>query len=103
MPTDCTRRSFFGVLGALCALPILGQVVSQPQARRPVLYGDGVHDDTVALQAWFDGKPVFWANSGERVGTHLTGEKFRVEWALDARDWSRRGGGSFTSNEVRWS
>ncbi len=36
----------------------------------PILYGDGVHDDTKALQAWIDGKPVKWG-TGESVNPNL--------------------------------
>ena len=38
-----------------------------------VLYRDGIHDDTEALQAVFDGKPVVWADSGETVGDEIEG------------------------------
>jgi len=65
----------------------------------PVLYGDGIHDDTVALQAWFDEKPVVWPN-GERVDPkRLWYQLFRTTGTIDARAWSR-GDGSFCYNRL---
>lgn len=37
-----------------------------PGWSRPVLHGDGIHDDTAALQALFDGKEV-WDRQARRV------------------------------------
>jgi hypothetical protein len=34
--------------------------------KRYLLYGDGIHDDTEAMQAWADNKEVVWGN-GEKV------------------------------------
>lgn len=51
---ELSRRGFLtGVIavGAVAALPALASDM-------PILYGDGVHDDTAALQAFIDGKPV---------------------------------------------
>lgn len=55
-----TRRSFVQALaaaGALAAFPAFS-VRSVVPVRWPVLWGDGLHDDTEALQALFDGAPV---------------------------------------------
>jgi hypothetical protein len=43
-----------------------------------VLWGDGRHDDSAALNAWFRGEPATWANSGEPVGASIAGHSFRL-------------------------
>jgi hypothetical protein len=44
-----------------------------------VLWGDGKHDDTRALNAWFRGDPAVWAQTGQPVGAQITGQVFRLE------------------------
>ena len=51
------RRGFLGALGALMAA-VAVPVRALAGQRLPVLYGDGVADDTAAFQAWIDGQPV---------------------------------------------
>jgi hypothetical protein len=46
------------------------------------LWGDGRHDDTAALNAWFRGEPVLWGESGERVGAAIVGHDFRLSGAI---------------------
>lgn len=41
----------------------------------PVLWGDGEHDDTAALNAWFRGDSVVWAQTGRPVGSQIGGSK----------------------------
>ncbi len=48
----------------------------------PVLYGDGIHDDTAALQAAMDGKRVHWADGAGIVGTIMVGRKFLLSDTL---------------------
>jgi hypothetical protein len=43
-----------------------------------VLWGDGRHDDTAALNAWFRGGSVFWAETGKSVGAEIAGRRFRL-------------------------
>jgi hypothetical protein len=43
-----------------------------------VLWGDGKHDDTAALNAWFRGDPVIWGNSGRSVGPQIADRIFRL-------------------------
>jgi hypothetical protein len=54
------RRTFLkgvGVLGAFAVMPgTLARMLSWPQ--RPILWGDGVHDDAPGLQALVDGRDV---------------------------------------------
>jgi hypothetical protein len=40
------------------------------------LWGDGKHDDTRALNAWFNGTRVVWAQSGQVIGPELAGHDF---------------------------
>lgn len=74
------RRSFIQGFTALSLLGVSGMIyppkksVSKPQH---VLYGDGKHDDTEALQAWFDGKDVYWAN-GRIVNNIIKYKEFRI-------------------------
>src|ERR1700747_3118812 len=42
----------------------------------PVLWGDGEHDDTAALNAWFRGETVVWAQTHEKVGAEITDRTF---------------------------
>lgn len=54
------RRAFlFGAAGLLVAEPKL--LIS----KMPILYGDGIHDDTAALGALFDGRPVKIEKTGD--------------------------------------
>lgn len=46
-----------------------------------VLWGDGIRDDTQALQEWFSGMPVIWPN-GEPVGRHLFAKRFLLSRPL---------------------
>ena len=66
-----TRRGFFGSLAGLVA------VVAWPwkwESRRlPVLYGDGVHDDTEAFEAWLNGGNAIWSD-GSPVGDDMHGK-----------------------------
>jgi hypothetical protein len=40
------------------------------------LWGDGRHDDTRALNAWFKGDRVAWAETGQPVGPEIVGRSF---------------------------
>lgn len=42
-----------------------------------VLYGDGEHDDTIALQAWLNDEPVVFPD-GTIVGDSLRNLKFKL-------------------------
>jgi hypothetical protein len=43
-----------------------------------VLWGDGRHDDTAALNAWFRGDAVIWGATGRNVGPQIEGRSFRL-------------------------
>ena len=75
------RKNFIKTLiGAtsLVAIPAIG--LAKPVAPTvPVLYGDGIHDDTAALQAWFDGTPLRFAKEVLLLnGDTLFGKKFLI-------------------------
>ena len=55
-----------------------------PQCARGdiVLWGDGRHDDTTALNAWLRGDNLVWAASGEPVGETIAGQTFRLSSAI---------------------
>jgi len=57
-----SRRKFLKGLGAATVAVPLSQIAVVE--RLPVLYGDNIHDDTVALQALLDGKPVKLKSDG---------------------------------------
>lgn len=61
---ELNRRSFLG--GAL-ALAAATKLPSAAFASAPVIYGDGVHDDTAGLQAALDGKPFRVVGRGAYV------------------------------------
>jgi hypothetical protein len=41
-----------------------------------LLWGDGEHDDTAALNAWFRGETVIWAQTHEPIGAEITDRTF---------------------------
>jgi len=41
-----------------------------------LLWGDGEHDDTAALNAWFRGETVIWAQTHEPIGAEIAGRTF---------------------------
>ena len=55
-----------------------------------VLWGDGRHDDTAALNAWFRGERVAWAETGASVGAVIAGRTFLLSTALYAPSGSGR-------------
>src|SRR5947208_528067 len=67
---------------SLAAVAIAAVLSSVPaQAAEPqhcvraeiVLWGDGRHDDSAALNAWFGGADAIWAESGVAVGPAIAG------------------------------
>ena len=49
---------------------------SKCSAAPPVLWGDGEHDDTAALNTWFRGETVLWAQTREAVGSEIADRSF---------------------------
>jgi hypothetical protein len=76
-----------GSAGLLLASVIVGSAASAADRSKCtmiplVLWGDGKHDDTRALNAWFRGDPAVWAQTGEPVGAQITGQVFRLKGAV---------------------
>jgi len=63
------RRGFLASLGLLLAAPAVVRAESLMKLVTPrlILWGDGVHDDTAALQALMDGKSVVSSHNAIRV------------------------------------
>ena len=56
--------------------PAAAEDQSKCSAAPPVLWGDGEHDDTAALNAWFRGETVVWAQTREGVGSEIADRSF---------------------------
>ena len=83
-------RLIYFVLALLAALPA---AASEPAKCAPgalVLWGDGEHDDTAALNAWLRGERVVWAQSREEVGPLVAGRTFLLSQAVYAVGGSGR-------------
>jgi hypothetical protein len=75
------------VLGALFAALLAPAPASAGRTAKCVptpmaLWGDGRHDDTKALNAWFEGADVVWAQSGEKIGAEISGRVFKLSAAV---------------------
>jgi hypothetical protein len=78
------------LIGAL-ALP--ASLAAEPQHCVPpaiILWGDGRHDDSVALNAWFRGADAIWAENGAPVGAIITGHSFRLSAPVFVRGGTGR-------------
>jgi hypothetical protein len=80
-PRRSTARDCF-VAALLALTPVAGIArAAEPQhctAAAVVLWGDGRHDDTRALNAWLRGKPAIWGGSGAPIGAQISGRAFRL-------------------------
>jgi hypothetical protein len=65
------------LLAALLALSApKAEEQSKCSAAPHLLWGDGEHDDTAALNAWFRGETVIWAQTHEPVGAEIADRTF---------------------------
>lgn len=75
-------------VGAATPVPIaaaaMGAAAQVQQCVHPVvvLWGDGRHDDTKALQAWLDGENALWGESSAPVGPTIAWHQFRLSTAI---------------------
>jgi len=66
-----------GLIAVLIAVsPAWAEDQSKCAAAPPVLWGDGEHDDTAALNAWFRAETVVWAQTREEVGSEIADRSF---------------------------
>jgi hypothetical protein len=71
------RHLALGLLAALIAVsPAWAEDQTKCAAAPPVLWGDGEHDDTAALNAWFRGETVLWAQTHEAVDSEIADRNF---------------------------
>ena len=74
-------RSLVILCALIGALALPRSLAAEPQRclrADIVLWGDGRHDDSAALNAWFRGADAIWAESGEPVGAAIAGHSFRL-------------------------
>ncbi len=70
------------IAAVLCSVPAQAAEPQHCVRAESVLWGDGRHDDSAALNAWFGGADAIWAESGEPVGTAIAGHSFRLSAAV---------------------
>ncbi len=71
------------VLAMLVALSAAtAEEPSKCAAAPHLLWGDGEHDDTAALNAWFQGETVIWAQTHDPVGEEITDRTFLLSSAI---------------------
>ena len=73
------KRTLVGaslLFAALAAAPVRAAEKPDCEAAGLALWGDGRHDDTRALNAWFRGDRVVWAQSGRTIGPAISGHDF---------------------------
>jgi hypothetical protein len=72
------------VLLVFSALSVTSAQADEKRCTRTqnILWGDGRHDDTVALNAWLKGEEAVWADTGKSVGAVITGHSFRLSSAI---------------------
>ena len=86
------RRGFFRLVAGAALAPVVAKV-GQAFPLPPILWGDGVHDDTAALQALIDGEIVEFADRTIADGCgwiedvlHLPKAIYRTSEALQLRN-----------------
>src|SRR5215217_8650321 len=80
-------QPIFGFAAFILALVPFLAIPAQAKEQRCVrteniLWGDGRHDDTVALNAWLRGEEAVWADTGRSVGAAIAGRSFRLSSAV---------------------
>src|SRR5690242_12035978 len=79
------RDRFVALLLAMtaCFAALPADAAQQDCVRVPVvLWGDGRHDDTAALNAWLKGHDAIWADLGTPVGAAIGSRSFRLSSAV---------------------
>ncbi len=83
-PVEKRRRLMAALLAVAASLAVLPAGAAQQECVRVpvVLWGDGRHDDTGALNAWLRGRDAIWAATGTAVGAMIDGRSFRLSSAI---------------------
>jgi hypothetical protein len=78
------RRLVAALLAVAAYVTVLPAGAAQQDCVRVpvVLWGDGRHDDTAALNAWLRGHDAIWADTGTPVGAAISGRSFRLSSAI---------------------
>lgn len=81
-----SRRSFLKGTLTLSAVTVLN--IPEVAADIPILYGDGIHDDTKALQALFDREKVIIENDliSAKMPYYLTGGTYLISDSIHIRE-----------------
>jgi hypothetical protein len=77
------RRGFLAAILAAASAPAIVQADSLmrifvPPQEIVILWGDGAHDDTAALQRWMNGGRVFTPEGMLRSSSQLTSQSFLI-------------------------
>jgi hypothetical protein len=78
------------LLAFAVASPAAADDSSKCNGKLFVLWGDGRHDDTIALNAWFRGDPVVWGDNGRTVGVQIDRRIFRLTSPVYIRSGTQR-------------
>jgi hypothetical protein len=70
--------------------PAMAEDASKCASAPHVLWGDGEHDDTAALNAWFRGETVTWAQTHEQVAEEIADHTFLLRSAIYVTSGSGR-------------
>jgi len=88
--------------GFICSLATTGLALGLPARALtlllpaiPILYGDGKHDDSAALEVALNGGEVNWAD-GKPVGETISGGRFLIGRTVHVKDLRR----NFINNYV---
>ena len=80
--TELSRRSFLRGALTVTAIAVAPKILTIPAV--PILYGDGVHDDTNALQTLFNGETVSIEGEFFKVSSGVfKGGKFLISDAIN--------------------
>jgi hypothetical protein len=71
------KRLAIGLFATWVAFaPAAAEEQSKCTPAPPVLWGDGQHDDAAALNAWFRGETILWAQTHLPVGSDIADHEF---------------------------
>ena len=80
--SNVLARAALLLLVVVAIPPAIAEERSDCAAAPAVLWGDGEHDDTAALNAWFRGDKVAWAETHEPVGAEIADRTFLLSSTL---------------------